>query len=185
MVGRGEWLAGRYVAAVARRRGATQRGVDVGVGLLELALQLRTLPRAGIAREALAHARLLRVASLDQALSISNDYAPEHLLLAVREPAALLPRVRRAGSVFLGDEAAEALGDYCSGTNHVLPTGGAARAWSGLSVAAFQAAISVQRVDRAGLAAIGPCAVRLARAEGLEAHARAVQLRLECEHVRA
>ena len=151
----------------------------------ELALQLRSLPRADIACEALAHARLLRVASLEQALAISNAYAPEHLLLAVREPAALLPGVRRAGSVFLGDEAAEALGDYCSGTNHVLPTGGAARAWSGLSVASFQAAISVQRVDRAGLAAIGPCAMRLARAEGLEAHARAVQLRLECEHVRA
>ena len=151
----------------------------------ELALQLRTLPRAEIAREALAYARLLRVACLEQALEISNEYAPEHLLLAVREPAALLPRVRRAGSVFLGDEAAEALGDYCSGTNHVLPTGGAARAWSGLSVASFQAAISVQRVDRTGLAAIGPCAMRLARAEGLEAHARAVQFRLEREHVRA
>jgi histidinol dehydrogenase len=93
--------------------------------------------------------------------------------------------VRRAGSVFLGDEAAEALGDYCSGTNHVLPTGGAARAWSGLSVASFQVAISVQRVDRRGLAEIGPCAMRLARAEGLEAHARAVQLRMESDRVRA
>jgi histidinol dehydrogenase len=93
--------------------------------------------------------------------------------------------VRRAGSVFLGDEAAEALGDYCSGTNHVLPTGGAARAWSGLSVSAFQTAISVQSVDRAGLEAIGPCAVLLARAEGLEAHARAVEFRLEAARVGA
>ncbi len=87
--------------------------------------------------------------------------------------------MRRAGSVFLGDDAAEALGDYCSGTNHVLPTDGAARAWSGLSVACFQLAISVQSVDRRGLEAIGPCAITLARAEGLEAHARAVLLRLE------
>ena len=151
----------------------------------QLQVQLSTLPRAGIACESLASARLLRVESLAQAVSISNDYAPEHLLLAVRDPEALLPAVRRAGSVFLGDEAAEALGDYCSGTNHVLPTGGAARAWSGLSVASFQVAISVQRVDRRGLAEIGPCAIRIARAEGLEAHARAVQLRMDSDRVRA
>jgi histidinol dehydrogenase len=145
----------------------------------ELARQLPRLPRAAIAAEALRHARLLRVDSVGQALAIANEYAPEHLLLALREPEAWLPEVRRAGSVFLGDEAAEALGDYCSGTNHVLPTGGAARAWSGLSVAAFQTAISIQRVDRSGIEAIGPCAIVLARAEGLEAHARAVELRLE------
>jgi histidinol dehydrogenase len=151
----------------------------------QLQAQLASLPRAAIATEALSSARLLRVESLAQAVSISNGYAPEHLLLAVRDPEALLPKVRRAGSVFLGDEAAEALGDYCSGTNHVLPTGGAARAWSGLSVASFQVAISVQRVDRRGLAEIGPCAMRIARAEGLEAHARAVQLRLESDRVRA
>jgi histidinol dehydrogenase len=152
---------------------------------VQLQLQLATLPRAGIATEALRFARLLRVESLAQAVALSNEYAPEHLLLAVRDPGALLGAVRRAGSVFLGDEAAEALGDYCSGTNHVLPTGGAARAWSGLSVASFQVAISVQRVDRRGLAEIGPCAMRLARAEGLEAHARAVQLRMESDRVRA
>jgi histidinol dehydrogenase len=151
----------------------------------ELARQLPTLPRAEIAAESLRHARLLRVESIAQAIAIANEYAPEHLLLALREPGDWLPCIRRAGSVFLGDEAAEALGDYCSGTNHVLPTGGAARAWSGLSVASFQTAISVQRVERAGLEAIGPCAVLLARAEGLEAHARAVELRLEACHVGA
>jgi histidinol dehydrogenase len=152
---------------------------------VQLQVQLSTLPRAGIAIAALSSARLLRVESLAQAVSVSNEYAPEHLLLAVRDPDTLLPSVRRAGSVFLGDEAAEALGDYCSGTNHVLPTNGAARAWSGVSVQSFQTAISVQRVDRRGLAEIGPCAMRLARAEGLEAHARAVQLRLESDRVRA
>ena len=151
----------------------------------ELATQLRLLPRSLVAAESLGHARLLLVDSIPQALELANAYAPEHLLLALRVPEAWLPAVRRAGSVFLGDEAAEALGDYCSGTNHVLPTGGAARAWSGLSVASFQTAISVQRVDREGLAAIGPCAMRLARAEGLEAHARAVQFRLEARDVRA
>jgi histidinol dehydrogenase len=100
------------------------------------------------------------------------------LILALREPQRWLECVLAAGSVFLGDHAPESLGDYCSGTNHVLPTDGAARAWSGVSVASFQTSISLQTVTRAGLAAIGPCAVTLARAEGLEAHAQAVLRRL-------
>jgi histidinol dehydrogenase len=145
----------------------------------EVARQLALLPRADIARQALSRSRLIRVPSLDEAFAISNRYAPEHLILALRDAEAWLPQVRAAGSVFLGDYAAEALGDYCSGTNHVLPTGGAARAWSGVSVGSFQTAISVQRVDAAGIRAIGPTAVRIARAEGLEAHAQAVVLRLE------
>jgi histidinol dehydrogenase len=151
----------------------------------ELALQLPGLPRADIAAVALGHARLLQVPDLLAAIAISNSYAPEHLVLATADPRSLLLAVRRAGSVFLGDDAAEALGDYCSGTNHVLPTDGAARAWSGLAVSSFQTAISVQAVDRDGLLAIGPCAITMARAEGLEAHARAVQLRMEQPHVRA
>jgi histidinol dehydrogenase len=96
----------------------------------------------------------------------------------VREPRAWLPAVRCAGSVFLGDFAPESLGDYCSGTNHVLPTNGAARGWSGVSVGSFQLSISVQDVTPGGLAAIGPCAVEIARAEGLEAHAQSVLRRL-------
>ena len=140
--------------------------------------QLLVLPRADIARAALAHARLILVDDLDQAFTISNAYAPEHLILALRDADAWLPKVRCAGSVFLGDYAPESLGDYCSGTNHVLPTNGAARAYSGVSVASFQTSISVQSVSAAGIAAIGPCAVTLARAEGLEAHAQAVLLRL-------
>ena len=144
----------------------------------QLATQLLALPRADIARRALAHARLIRVEALATAFAISNEYAPEHLILTVSEPNAWLDHVQRAGSVFLGDYAPESLGDYCSGTNHVLPTNGAARAYSGVSVASFQTSISTQSVTRAGLAAIGPCAVTLARAEGLEAHAQAVLLRL-------
>ena len=144
-----------------------------------LEAQLVTLPRADIARRALAHARLILVDSLDAAVALSNDYAPEHLILALRDPATILPLVKAAGSVFLGDHAPESLGDYCSGTNHVLPTNGAARAWSGVSVASFQNSISVQAVTPEGLRAIGPCAVTLARAEGLEAHAQAVLRRLE------
>ena len=147
--------------------------------LVRLDEQLAILPRADIARRALTHARIIVVEDLDDALRISNDYAPEHLILAVREPERLLVDVRAAGSVFLGDYAPETLGDYCSGTNHVLPTNGAARGYSGVSVASFQNAISVQSVSREGLSSIGACAVTLARAEGLEAHAQAVVRRQE------
>lgn len=149
----------------------------VEAALLE---QLARLPRRDIAAAALSQSRAIRVPTLDRAFDVSNAYAPEHLILAVDTPRDWLPRVQAAGSVFLGHFAPEAIGDYCSGTNHVLPTGGAARATSGLSVASFQVAISVQSADRAGLAAIGATATTLARAEGLEAHARAVDVRLEC-----
>jgi histidinol dehydrogenase len=144
----------------------------------DVARQLAALPRVEIAKRSLLASRAILVDSLDDAFSISNEYAPEHLILALRDARRWLDRVEAAGSVFLGDFAAEALGDYCSGTNHVLPTGGAARALSGLSVASFQNAISVQTVDQRGLQAIGPTAVALARAEGLDAHANAVALRL-------
>lgn len=145
----------------------------------ELAAQLAQLSRADIAARALAQSRLIRVPSLEEAFDISNRYAPEHLILALREPRPWLDRVEAAGSVFLGDYTPEALGDYCSGTNHVLPTSGAARAYSGVSVASFQNFVSVQSASRAGIAAIGDCALRLARAEGLDAHANAVALRME------
>ncbi|QNH12760.1 histidinol dehydrogenase [Xanthomonas sp. GW] len=145
----------------------------------EIERQLATLPRAAIARQALAASRLIQVGTLEDAFAISNRYAPEHLILALREPRGWLERVEAAGSVFLGDFTPEALGDYCSGTNHVLPTNGAARAYSGVSVASFQNFVSVQSASRAGIAAIGACAVIMARAEGLDAHANAVALRME------
>jgi len=145
----------------------------------EVLRQLAELPREAIVTRALEFARLVLVDSLDDAFAISNDYAPEHLILALRQPRHWLGQVSCAGSVFLGDYAPEGLGDYCSGTNHVLPTNGAARAWSGVSVASFQKTISLQEVSREGLALIGPCAVEIARAEGLEAHAQSVLRRLE------
>lgn len=145
---------------------------------IELERQLATLPRAELAVQALSSSRLVRVRDLDQAFDISNRYAPEHLILALREPEGWLDRVQAAGSVFLGDFAPEALGDYNSGTNHVLPTGGAARAYSGVSVSSFQTTISVQSVSREGLRAIGPGAAEMARAERLVAHERAVTRRL-------
>ncbi|WP_282278107.1 histidinol dehydrogenase [Stenotrophomonas sp. PS02297] len=144
----------------------------------EVERQVARLPRQGIARQALAASLLVRVASIEQAFSISNRYAPEHLILALRQPRDWLDHVEAAGSVFLGDHTPEALGDYCSGTNHVLPTAGAARAFSGVSVASFQNQISVQAASAEGIAGIGPCALIMARAEGLDAHANAVALRL-------
>lgn len=146
---------------------------------VEVDAQLARLPRAEVAAQALTSSRLVRVRDIAQAVEVSDAYAPEHLILAVREPRQWLERVHNAGSIFLGDWTPEALGDYCSGSNHVLPTGGAARAWSGLSVASFQKAITVQDASRIGIAAAGPCAATLAHAEGLQAHARAVELRLE------
>lgn len=140
--------------------------------------QVEELPRADIARKALASSRVIVTADLPQAFTISNDYAPEHLILALRDPQAWLPSVSRAGSVFLGDWAPETLGDYCSGTNHVLPTAGAARFTGGVNVASFQIAMTVQSVTQAGLTAVGPCAVILSEAEQLHAHQRAVTRRL-------
>ncbi|MEJ1248754.1 histidinol dehydrogenase [Denitratimonas tolerans] len=145
---------------------------------VQIRAQAAGLPRAAILARSLDNLRLIRTRDIAQAIEISNAYAPEHLILSVREPRRWLDAVTSAGSIFLGDYAPEALGDYCSGTNHVLPTYGAARAWSGVSVASFQKAISVQEVSAEGLRAIGPDAVTLARAERLEAHAQAVSRRL-------
>ncbi|MCD9086666.1 histidinol dehydrogenase [Stenotrophomonas sp. SY1] len=144
----------------------------------QVEVQVARLQREDIARQALQASLLVKVDSIEQAFAISNRYAPEHLILALREPRRWLTRVEAAGSVFLGDYTPEAVGDYCSGTNHVLPTAGAARAYSGVSVASFQNQISVQAVSRQGIANIGPCALTLARAEGLGAHANAVALRM-------
>lgn len=145
---------------------------------VQIRAQAAGLPRAAILARSLDNLRLIRTRDIAQAIEISNAYAPEHLILSVREPRRWLDAVTSAGSIFLGDYAPEALGDYCSGTNHVLPTYGAARAWSGVSVASFQKAITVQEVSAEGLRAIGPDAVTLARAERLEAHAQAVSRRL-------
>ncbi len=144
----------------------------------ELQGQLAALPRRDIAGQALAESCLIQVDALELAVEISNTYAPEHLILNVAQPRALLTRVETAGSVFLGPWSPESVGDYCSGTNHVLPTDGYARAWSGLSVASFQKQITVQELSAKGLQGIAGCAITLARAEGLEAHAQAVSRRL-------
>jgi len=144
----------------------------------EVNAQCAALPRAGIAEQALSQSRLIAVSSLAQAVEVSNRYAPEHLILQVDEPRALLDAIQSAGSVFLGAWTPESVGDYCSGSNHVLPTYGYARSYSGVSVASFQKQITVQELSPEGLRAIGPCTATLAAAEQLEAHRRAVTLRL-------
>ncbi|MER3547378.1 MAG: histidinol dehydrogenase, partial [Rhodanobacteraceae bacterium] len=144
----------------------------------ELRRQCESLPRISIARQSLDASRAILVNSIAQAVEVSNRYAPEHLILHVAQPRAWLARVMSAGSVFLGAWTPESLGDYCSGSNHVLPTYGWARSCSGASVASFQKRITVQECTARGLRAIGPCAATLAGAERLDAHARAVTLRL-------
>lgn len=146
--------------------------------LAQLEKQLTDLPRATIARRALARSRIFIAATRDEAVEIANRYAPEHLLLQVARPRALLAGISTAGSVFLGDLTPESLGDYASGTNHVLPTYGWARACSGLGLADFQRTMTVQTASRAGLQKLGPVVERLALAEGLAAHQRAVRVRL-------
>lgn len=141
--------------------------------------QLAQLPRADIATVALSKSRLILVESVEAALEISNGYAPEHLILNIDSPRKYLMKIENAGSVFLGPWSPEAVGDYCSGTNHVLPTYGYARAWSGVSVASFVKQITVQELTAEGLSAIGPSAATLARAERLHAHERAVTMRLD------
>jgi histidinol dehydrogenase len=145
----------------------------------EVERQLAALPRRAIAARAIAASRALVVPDLATAMEVSNRYAPEHLILQLRRPRDWLPRVRNAGSVFLGAWTPETMGDYCSGTNHVLPTYGHARAYSGLGVADFVKRITVQELTPAGLADLGPTARTLARLETLDAHANAVTVRLD------
>jgi histidinol dehydrogenase len=145
----------------------------------EVVRQMPDLSRGDILRESVANIRLLIVDSLDTAFEVANDYAPEHLLLEVREPRRWLGHVTAAGAVFLGSWSPESMGDYCSGPNHTLPTYGFAKAYSGLSLEDFQKRITVQELTPAGLRGLGPTAQILAGLEGLDAHAAAVTIRLE------
>lgn len=143
----------------------------------ELQLQVRVLPRAQIARRALRNSRSIVFTTPESCVAFTNRYAPEHLILQVRDPAVIATRVNTAGSVFLGQYSPESAGDYASGPNHTLPTNGWARSYSGLSVCDFQRQISFQHLSESGLQALAPTIITLANAEGLTAHARAVSIR--------
>jgi histidinol dehydrogenase len=143
-----------------------------------MAAALPSLPRRQIIAAALAHSALILVEDLDQAFEIVNRYAPEHLIIQVENPRQYIEKINNAGSVFLGPWTPESVGDYCSGTNHVLPTYGYARSYSGLSVADFQKQLTFQELSRPGLAGLGETVTTLASLEGLDAHAEAVRVRL-------
>ena len=142
----------------------------------EVERQLTTLTTADVARKAIdKNSAVILVRSLDEAVELSNAFAPEHLSIHHEE---LIPAIRHAGSIFVGPFSPEAAGDYASGPNHVLPTGGVARLRGGLSAADYVKVISVQHLDAKALRKLAPAITTLARAEGLEAHARSVEVRL-------
>ena len=180
---RADFVAADLLAQAEHSPDAQALLVTPSIGLAravgaELERQRLHLSRRDILDQSTRHLRALVVDSLETALTLANDYAPEHLLLEVREPRRWLDRVTAAGAVFLGQWSPESMGDYCSGPNHTLPTYGFAKAYSGLSLEDFQKRITVQELTPAGLAGLGPTARILAGLEGLDAHAAAVSIRL-------
>jgi histidinol dehydrogenase len=155
-----------------------QFGQEVG---RHVAGQLAGLGRREIAEKALSNSRSILVPDLATALEVSNAYAPEHLIIQTSDPRDALESVRNAGSVFLGRWSPESAGDYCSGTNHVLPTNGFARSYSGLGVEQYMRQMTVQELSEQGLRSIAPAIMELADLEGLDAHADAVRRRLNAD----
>lgn len=140
---------------------------------------LITLPRRDIAQAALIHGRFFIAPERAAIVEIINRYAPEHLLIQTQAPHKLVPDIRHAGSIFLGPWTPETVGDYATGSNHTLPTNGAARAYSGITLESFMKYITIQTLTYEGLHTLAPTVMRMARMETLEAHRRAVSLRLE------
>ena len=145
----------------------------------ELEIQIAKLPRQSIAEKSLGNSKIFIIPDPMVCMELINEYAPEHLILACRNATELADRVRNAGSVFLGNFAPESAGDYASGTNHVLPTNGFARVYSGVSVDSFVKKISFQQLTPEGLQGIGSTVIEMARAEGLQGHAAAIEIRLK------
>ncbi|NOH98214.1 histidinol dehydrogenase [Vibrio sp. 99-70-13A1] len=141
--------------------------------------QLKDLSRANIAQQALASSLIIISESITQAVAISNFYGPEHLIVQTKNPRELLPLLDNAGSIFLGDWSPESAGDYASGTNHVLPTYGYTKTYSSLGLADFSKRMTVQELSEDGLKVLAPTVVTMAEAEGLDAHKRAVTIRVE------
>ena len=148
----------------------------------EVKRQLAQLPRRDIAERALQHSKAVVLDTMEEALDMTNAYAPEHLIVATRDYRRVADRVRHAGSIFLGNYSCESAGDYASGTNHTLPTSGFARSYSGLCLDSFQRKMTLQEISPEGVRGIGDAVERMAECEGLQAHARAMSLRREvCE----
>ncbi len=155
---------------------ATSRKVIDAVSR-DVRCQLKELPRRTIAAAALEHSRAVLVTSVEEGMDLLNFYAPEHLIIATADADAVAETATDAGSVFIGNYSCESAGDYASGTNHTLPTGGAARAFSGVSVSSFMRSITFQRLSQKGIEKLGPTIEIMAEAEGLAAHRYAVSVR--------
>jgi histidinol dehydrogenase len=144
----------------------------------EIEQQIGSLPRKEIAKKALENSSFVKVNNKDEAISCINSYAPEHLILSVSEEEYFCDRIINAGSVFIGNYSPESAGDYASGTNHTLPTAGFARMYSGVSTDSFIKKISFQKISKDGLLRLAPVIITMAKEEKLEAHSRAVELRI-------
>ncbi|XP_020575081.1 histidinol dehydrogenase, chloroplastic [Phalaenopsis equestris] len=158
-------------------------GVDVGAIESEISKQCAGLPRGQFASKALDHSFIVFARDMVEAISFSNMYAPEHLIINVKNAEKWESLIENAGSVFLGQWSPESIGDYASGTNHVLPTYGYAKMYSGVSLDSFLKYITVQSLTEEGLRSLGPYVSKMADVEGLEAHKRAVTLRLQSMEV--
>lgn len=145
----------------------------------EVDRQLALLPRKEIAEKSLEYSKLIIVKDMDEVLGMTNEYAPEHLILAIKDYTSFADRVVNAGSVFLGNYSCESAGDYASGTNHTLPTSGYAKAYSGVNLDSFCRKITFQELTAEGIRSIGPAVERMAAAEQLDAHKNAMTVRLQ------
>jgi len=146
---------------------------------IEVAKQLEALPRKALAAKSLENSRIIVVKSLEDAIDATNDYAPEHLILELKNSRDVAERITNAGSVFIGHLTPESAGDYASGTNHTLPTNGYAKAYSGVNLDSFRKRITFQEITAEGLKGLGPAIEIMAEAESLIAHKQAVTLRLK------
>ena len=145
----------------------------------EVEKQLSVLPRKEITEKSLSHSKLILVSSIDEAIEMSNEYAPEHLIIETKDYMHVAERIVNAGSVFLGPYTPESAGDYASGTNHTLPTNGYAKAYSGVNLDSFTRKITFQEITREGIMNIGPTIETMAANEFLDAHKNAVTIRLK------
>lgn len=145
----------------------------------EIELQLTLLPRKDLAKKALANSKAIILSNTEDAIAMINEYAPEHLILSINNAAQVAEKIINAGSIFIGNFSPESVGDYASGTNHTLPTNGFAKAYSGVSMDSFVKKITFQQLTERGIENIAPTVIEMATAEGLQAHSKAVELRME------
>jgi histidinol dehydrogenase len=145
----------------------------------EIEMQLTLLPRKDVAKKALENSKAIVLSNIEEAIAMINEYAPEHLILSIDNAAQVAEKIINAGSIFIGNFSPESVGDYASGTNHTLPTNGFAKAYSGVSMDSFVKKITFQQLTERGLENIAPTVIEMATAEGLQAHSKAVELRME------